>query len=179
MKTKQILVLSNILAWFIFVALCAEAGIILVSSILWLALPDSADRLYVWRELTAVYEYDKGHFITLVGTISLVTILKTLLFYKIIKLMSDKNLRLSQPFSTSATRYILDGSIFAFFIGLLSKYGVSYAKWLSTKDLPVFTAADLKLEGANVWLLMSVVLFVIAQVFKRGIEIQQENDLTV
>jgi hypothetical protein len=30
-----------------------------------------------------------------------------------------------------------------------------------------------------VWLFMSVTLFVIAQIFKRGIEIQTENELTV
>jgi len=37
----------------------------------------------------------------------------------------------------------------------------------------------LRLGGADVWLFMSVTLFVIAQIFKRGIEIQTENELTV
>jgi len=37
----------------------------------------------------------------------------------------------------------------------------------------------LHLGGADVWLFMGVILFVIAQIFKRGIEIQRENELTV
>ena len=37
----------------------------------------------------------------------------------------------------------------------------------------------LRLGGADVWLFMGVILFVLAQMFKRGIEIQSENDLTV
>lgn len=37
----------------------------------------------------------------------------------------------------------------------------------------------LGLGGADVWLFMGVSLFVIAQIFKRGIEIQSENELTV
>jgi hypothetical protein len=37
----------------------------------------------------------------------------------------------------------------------------------------------LRLGGADVWLFMAVVLFIIAQIFKRGIEIQSENELTI
>ena len=35
------------------------------------------------------------------------------------------------------------------------------------------------LEGADIWLFMGVTLLVIAQIFKRGIEIQDEHELTV
>jgi hypothetical protein len=38
---------------------------------------------------------------------------------------------------------------------------------------------NMRLGGADVWLFMGVTLFVIAQIFKRGIEIQTENDLTI
>ena len=43
-------------------------------------------------------------------------------------------------------------------------------------------AADLKalnIAGADVWIFMAVILFVIVQIVKRGIEIQNENDLTI
>jgi len=33
--------------------------------------------------------------------------------------------------------------------------------------------------GADVWMFMGIILLVIAQIFKRGIEIQLENDLTI
>lgn len=179
MKTKQIIQLLNILAWIIFVVLCVEAGAIIVSSIMWLAMPHNSRHIYKWEDLSALFEYDKGHFTVLVSIISIATILKAYLFYIVIKLMNNKNLKLSSPFSTEANRFILRGAIFAFFIGFFSKYGVEYAQWLSTKGLPVLDAAALKLDGADVWILMGVILFVIFQVFKRGIELQQENELTV
>ena len=37
----------------------------------------------------------------------------------------------------------------------------------------------LRLGGADVWLFMGFALLVIALIFKKGIEIQNENDLTV
>ena len=38
---------------------------------------------------------------------------------------------------------------------------------------------DLKLGGADVWLLMGFVILVFAIIFKKGIDLQSENDLTV
>jgi uncharacterized membrane protein len=37
----------------------------------------------------------------------------------------------------------------------------------------------LKIGGADVWLLMGFVILVFAIIFKKGIELQSENDLTV
>jgi hypothetical protein len=37
----------------------------------------------------------------------------------------------------------------------------------------------LRIGGADVWLFMAVVLMVIGQVFKKGIALQTETDLTV
>ena len=39
--------------------------------------------------------------------------------------------------------------------------------------------ADLNLDGADIWLFMGVVLLVIAQIFKKGVEMQTENELTI
>ena len=38
---------------------------------------------------------------------------------------------------------------------------------------------QLKFEGGDVWLFMGVILLIFAMIFKKGIEIQSENDLTV
>lgn len=38
---------------------------------------------------------------------------------------------------------------------------------------------SLNLEGADIWLFMGVALLVISQIFKRGVEIQDEHELTV
>jgi hypothetical protein len=38
---------------------------------------------------------------------------------------------------------------------------------------------SLRIGGADVWLFMGVTLLVIGQIYKKGIEIQTENELTV
>ncbi|WP_427874676.1 hypothetical protein [Flavobacterium sp. MMS24-S5] len=38
---------------------------------------------------------------------------------------------------------------------------------------------SLNLEGHSIWIFMAIVMFVVGQIFKRGIEIQSEIDLTI
>ena len=38
---------------------------------------------------------------------------------------------------------------------------------------------SLRVGGADVWIIMAVALFVVGQVFRKGMELQTENDLTV
>jgi hypothetical protein len=58
-------------------------------------------------------------------------------------------------------------------------WGANYTTWLIKQGVVMPVIQDLRMGGADVWIFMSVILFVIAQIFKRGIEIQEENDLTV
>ena len=86
---------------------------------------------------------------------------------------------MAQPFSKEVGRFIFRISYVALLIGLFSWWGVKYAEWLVKQGVKMPDIEYLRLGGADVWLFMSVTLFVISQIFKRGIEIQTENDLTV
>ena len=76
-------------------------------------------------------------------------------------------------------RFILNQSYLALGIGLFSQSGFEYTVWLTTQGLQTADLQSLHIAGADVWLFMAVILFVILQVVKKGIEIQNENDLTV
>ena len=86
---------------------------------------------------------------------------------------------MSQPFSKEVRLFIIRVSCLAFGIGLFTAWGVNYTEWLVKQGVKMPDTLNLRLGGADVWLFMSVTLFVIAQIFKRGIEIQTENELTV
>jgi len=75
--------------------------------------------------------------------------------------------------------FIINVSCLAFGIGLFTAWGVKYTGWLVAKGVKMPDTHHIRLGGADVSLFMSVILFVIAQIFKRGIEIQSENELTV
>ena len=105
--------------------------------------------------------------------------MKACIFYLTIKILHEKKLNLSQPFNNEVRRFIGKISGFAFGIGVVTWAGVAYTDWLVRQGVNMPDTQDLRLGGADVWLFMSVTLFVIGQIFKRGIEIQSENELTV
>jgi hypothetical protein len=97
----------------------------------------------------------------------------------IVKFLYKKKLDLSKPFNNEMRQFILLIGYIALGISLFSSWGSNYTNWLIGKDVIMPPLKELRLESADVWLFMSVALFVIALIFKRGIEIQSENDLTV
>jgi len=86
---------------------------------------------------------------------------------------------MSQPFNSEMRLFIIKVSCLTFGIALFTEWGVKFTEWLVRQGVKMPDTQHLRLGGADVWLFMSVTLFVIAQIFKRGIEIQTENELTV
>lgn len=179
--THQILKVLHILSWIIFIGLCIEAGGTAVNTFITLAInPLGANNFWEGADyLSSLYNFDYGHFFVITLIMTIVAILKAIMFYIIVKLFTDKKLNLSQPFNLDLRRFILMLSYLAFAIGLFSYYGFNYSLWLAKQGLKTADLQALNIAGADVWLFMAVILFVIVQIVKRGIEIQNENDLTI
>ena len=169
-----------VLSWLIFFGVCIEAAGFIVNAFVTLVLNPS-DAKYFWREidLSSLYKYDPGYFFEEAFHISMVAVMRAYLFYLILKILHDKKLNMSQPFSREMGRFIFKISYVAFLIGTLSWWGVKYTEWLVKQGVKMPDIQYLRLGGADVWLFMGVTLFVIAQIFNRGIEIQTENELTI
>lgn len=175
-STKQILKLLYVLSWIIFIGVCTEAGGIIVNAIISLYRnPDSASYI----NLSDLYKHDVGNFLVESLLMSIVAVMRACLFYLIVKLLHDKKLNLSNPFNQETGRFIFRMSYLALGIGMFSFWGVKYTVWLVSQGIKMPDIQILRLGGADVWLFMGVTLYVIAQIFKRGIEIQEENEFTV
>lgn len=178
--TKQILKLLHILSWIIFIGVCVQAGGFIVNAFLSLAInPANARHFWDGADLSGLYNHDPGYFLVFTFIMSIVAIMKALIFYLIVKILYEKKLNLSQPFNNEVGRFIFNISYLTLGIGLFSHWGVKYAGWFAGKGVKMPDIDSVGLEGAGVWLFMSVTLYVIAQIFKRGIEIQSENELTI
>lgn len=179
-STKQILKVLYVLAWIIFIGTCIEAGGFIFSAFYTLMInPANAATFWERNDLSALYKYDHGHFLVEALLISIPAVLKACMFYLPIKILQDKKLNIAQPFSREVRRFIIKVCCFAFGIGLFTAWGTNYTGWLVSKGIAMPDTQNLRLGGADVWLLMGVILFIIAQIFKKGIEIQAENELTV
>lgn len=176
-KTKQILRVMHIISWIIFIGLCIKTGAILFSFIVSLAInPDGAKNLHLGLDLSSLYEYDRGHYISVVVYIIGLSALKAWLFYLVIKVFMKINF--VHPFSTAVSSLISRISRVALTIGLFTVAANGYCKWLMKKGVS-FPDLEDHLSGAGEFLMLAGIIFIIAQVFKKGIEIQSENELTV
>ena len=175
-STKQILNFLHIISWIIFIGICIEAGSIIFSAFFTLVI-NSENASYF--QLAELYIYDPGYYFVELLLISIVALMKAILFYLIVKILHDKKINMSLPFNKEVGRFIFNLSYLAFGIGLFSFWGVKYTEWLVKKCIIMPDIQHLRLGGADVWLFMGVTLYVIAQIFKRGIEIQSENELTI
>jgi hypothetical protein len=178
--TKQLLKVLHVVSWIIFIGLCVNAGGIIFNAFFALVVnPIAAKNFWQELDLSGLLDFDKGYFITVTLLMSIVAIMKAILFYLIVNILHNKKLNLAQPFNIEMKRFISNMSYLSLGIGLFSYWGANYTQWLITQGVIMPDIQNLILAGADVWMFMGIVLLVIAQVFKRGIEIQLENDLTI
>ena len=166
----------HIVAWIIFVGLCIEAGGLIVNFIFSLYKPEFLQNLYQKLDLTEMYERSKWAFFNMYSFILVIAILKAILFYVVIRLMSQ--IDLSKPFNSFASKQISLISYYTLSIGILSYIARQSAINLVHSG---FTIGNLNQfwSDSQAFILMAAVIYIIAVIFKKGIEIQNENDLTV
>ena len=176
-STKLILTILHVIAWIIFLGLCVKTGAILYSFFVSLAMtPEGAKNLYMELNLSALYHYDRVYYIIIVSTIIVLSALKALLFYFVVKIFLKINF--VKPFSEDVSRFISLIGYVALGIGVLTEIISKNCDWLAKQGVS-FPDMRSVLGGADEFLLLGAVIFMISQVFKRGIEIQTENELTV
>ena len=166
----------HIVAWLIFVGLCIEAGGLVVNFAFSVFNPEFVDKLYQKLDMSSLYNRSQWVFYGMYGFILTISILKAVLFYQVIQLLSK--LDWAKPFSETVARQITQISYSILSIGIISYIGRQTAKnmahhGLITESLNPFWA------DSQAYVLMAAVVYAIAVIFTRGVEIQNENDLTV
>jgi hypothetical protein len=179
--TTQILKVLKVLSWIIFIGLCIEAGGIIFNTFIALAInPFASENFWEGAEyLSNLHKLDQGHFIFITFTMIIVAVLKAIMFYLILRQLMDKNINIAQPFSLKLKRFILNLSYVVLGVGIFSNIGAKYSYWLSKQGFQTADLQVLHIEGADIWIFMAIILFAIAQIFQKGIELQTENELTI
>jgi Protein of unknown function (DUF2975) len=166
----------HVIAWIIFVGLSIEAGALVVNFIFSLFKPEALHNLYNKLDLSEMYNRSKWAFYGMYSFILTIALLKACLFYMLIKLLTK--LDLSKPFTRLVSKQIMDISYETFSIGIISYIARESAKNLLNRDFEI-SRLNKFWADSQAFILMAAVIYVIAIIFKKGIEIQEENDLTV
>ena len=171
-KTEQILAVMNVLAWVAFIGLMIKAGAILTSYGVSICNPAASKNLYMKLNLENLREFNFWHYTGIVSMLFALEILKAYIAFLVIKVLSK--IKLSNPFTNEVSEVLERISHFIFATWVLTMFYNAHVKWVS-KSLP--GQPENYISGE--FILLAGVVFVFSQIFKKGVEIQSENDLTI
>lgn len=166
----------HVIAWIIFVGLCIEAGALIVNFVVSLYKPEILENLYQKLDISDIYNRNKYVFYGMYSFVLVIAILKAYLFYIVISLMHK--LDMAKPFNDYVAKQISKISYYTFSIGLISYLAHQSTmrledNWYDIDKLSEFWA------DSQAFILMSAIIYIIAYIFTKGVELQNENDLTV
>jgi len=172
MTKRDNLVLTGVkvITWLIFISLSIQAGVLLFN------YPSLLFSYNLKAAVTGPQKHKGWIFPSMFSLAVFITCLKAYLFYLVIRLM--QTLDVSSPFHLPVARQISKISTATFSIGL-----ISYIAFLSARNLGHHGLIMSNLSSfwgdSQAYILMSAIIYIIALIFKRGIEMQTENDLTI
>lgn len=166
----------HVVAWIIFIGLCIEGGALIVNFIFSLFKPEVLEKLYQKLNLSSMYSRSQTAYFAMYSLIITIAVLKAYLFYIIIKLVSKINLQ--KPFSSTVAEQITQISYYTFSIGLISYIARQSTNNLQHKGFEISTLNDFWVDS-EAFILMAGIVYIIAVIFSKGIELQQEQDLTI
>lgn len=173
MKTTQILEILKVVAWILFVGLCVETAALIVSFLVTMfGNHDGAKSMYLGMDLSHVYTFDPWHFVGMASLVIYLSGLKAYLFLQVVRIVTQLNV--VRPFTEDVAKYISRMSGIALQIGITAIVANGYANWLMHRQV-VFDYEG----GETEYLFLAGILFVIVQIFKRGLELQKESELTI
>ncbi|NBR15322.1 MAG: DUF2975 domain-containing protein [Flavobacteriales bacterium] len=175
-KDDFILKALNVVSWVIFIGLCVEAGALIFNFIFTLFKPIASHGIYKGLNLSELYINHFAHYVSLMSFVLSLAILKAYLFYFVVQIFTKLNL--GNPFNTEIAKLIEKIGFEAFVISIISIVAHQYTKGLMQDGFDV-DSIESYWNDSSAFMMMAAILFIISQIFKKGIELQNENDLTV
>lgn len=174
-KTEKILTVMKIFAWIAFFGFCIQSGAYLISYVLSFFNPQVASDIYGGLNLIELRENNFITYSILMACLVMLVSLKANVWYKVIGIIST--IKIENPFTLEITHRLENISYLLLAIWILGFISNSYADWLA-KKVEINTGFFSTLNSGE-FLFMAGLLFIVSQIFKRGVELQSENELTV
>jgi hypothetical protein len=174
-KTETILVISKWLAftggiWYSI--LWGSELLTLISSFI---NPDWAKRTYeVDLHLFSVREHSPAFYTYGMCLVIAVSFLKAYIWYVVFELLSK--LKLQTPFTMEVEKKLERIAYLLLAVWIVSGFIWETYIYYTLKATGIQLA---NIKSGDEYLFMAAIIYIISQVFKRGIEIQEENELTV
>lgn len=166
----------HILAWLIFVGLCIETGGLVVNFVFSIFNPRMIQHLYQKLDLIDLFNRNQWAFLGVFSFVLFVSFLKAYLFYMIVMLMYRVDL--AKPFNNYVSEKITQVSYCTLAIGIISYVARQTVNSLQHYGYELSNLDQFWVDS-QAFILMAAVMYVFATIFRKGVELQTENDLTV
>lgn len=172
MKTEQILQILRVSAWIVFISAIIRV-IVLVG-------------LFVLSHFSDGDGFQSDHLVPSVSMFSLllaIAILHVQVWEKVKDILTQINL--GNPFSMKTAQQLINTAYLLLSVWIISFIGKNYVHYLNkrisgaTEFIQGFDFSLANFDADGIYLLNAGIVYIIAQVFKRGVELQQENELTI
>jgi hypothetical protein len=173
-RTEQVLTFLKIVAWLAFVGYAIKAGTQTVGLVVGFIDPAFSEKLYEVNTLfLKLRQYNVQYFVNAMSLLVFLSAFKAHVRYLVIQLLSK--LRLQTPFSRDIAQRLEKIAFELLGIWLVNIMGMAYLNWLEKT-----TGEQLgDLGVGDEFLLFAAIVYIVAQIFKRGIELKEESELTV
>jgi len=163
----------HVLFWIVFVGLCIETGALLTTFVATLIKgPDVVRFMYQDISLPGLQAGNLLFYVNMASSMVLLSGLKAYMAYQVILILLS--LKLEKPFDPSVVRRVVRISHVAMSAGFLAIMMSGYSKWLVGRGYAIPHHWD-----GGEFLFLAGIIYIIAQVLEKGVELQQENELTV
>jgi hypothetical protein len=171
MRTERILKIMKFFSWFAFIGLMIKAGGILFTYILSIENAEISKNLYEGLNMYEYRNYSFTHYSFIIGYKIILFAIEAYISYLVIKLL--KVLNIKQPFNMDVQKLMQQISNCIFYLWIIAIVHNTHTQLIGKKH-------DFEMDlFSSDFVFLSVIIFIFAQIVKRGIEIQSENDLTI
>ncbi len=171
MKTERILKIMKFFSWFAFIGLTIKAAGILITYLLSIENAEASKNLYEGLNMYAYRNYSFTQYSLIISYKVLLFASEAYIAYLVIQLL--KKLNIKQPFNIDVQKLMQQISNGIFYIWILAIVHNTHTQLIGKRQ-----GFEMDLISSD-FVFLSVIIFIFAQIVKRGIEIQSENDLTI
>tara|TARA_R110002073_G_scaffold15207_5_gene60435 strand:- start:27382 stop:27897 length:516 start_codon:yes stop_codon:yes gene_type:complete len=171
MKTTRILKIMHVFAWIALIGLSIKAGALIISYFVSLGNEGAAKDLFEDMNLIAYKQNSLVHYSIIVAYRIIQFSLQVYIAFVVVKLLSNFNI--NRPFNLIALRAMQTISY-----SLLLMWAIVVTHNIHVGILESTTGIKATLISSE-FVLIAGIVYVFSLLFKRGLELQSENDLTI
>lgn len=173
-RTEKILAVLRVLAWMAMIGYAINLGSQVFSFAVSFFNPVAAKQIPgIGQNLENLMYYDFGWYVCAMSFVMVISTMLVYLWLVVIRLLTKLNMQ--SPFTFEVVEKLEKIAYWLFAIWVVGVLGENYTQWISKR-----MGQQLNIVNAvNEYLFTAGIIYIISQIFRHGVEMQEENQQTI